>query len=197
MSIEFEWTRAFQKVLGKPAYEFRDGLIRQTSRGKQAYSPLATPALYLKFSQLDGSPPACVGFASNFGLLEKAANSNRPPTEALDFWRSEIKKMKALVGAGTGHFRTAGRISLDVTSIDIGLVYGMPDMKPKLIMHPSSLLSAMRLQLAQALAGGAAILTCQQCGTWFEAGADAKRSVAKFCSDKCRFRFNYERRVKK
>jgi len=66
-----------------------------------------------------------------------------------------------------------------------------------ILLRPITLMDAMLLQLAQAQAGGGSIATCQQCGKWFEVGAEGKRKVAKFCSDQCRNRFNYERRTQK
>ncbi len=198
--IQFEWTRAFGKSPSHAAYDYHGGKIRQIGRGKQKYSPLATEALYLKFAQLDGSPAACVGFAESCGLLEHQASSTNPPSEDLSFWRAEIRRMKVLILAlpkvvkvvnSRGTFATVG-------SVDILLVPGVgSNAKPVMVFEPRNLLQAMNLQMAQSITGGNTVLTCQQCGTWFEVGADAKRAVAKFCSDKCRFRFNYERRAGK
>ena len=64
------------------------------------------------------------------------------------------------------------------------------DAKPVMVVEPRNLLQAMNLEMAQFVAGGGSLLTCQQCGHWFEAGHRGKRTVAKFCSDSCQpFRY--------
>jgi hypothetical protein len=58
-------------------------------------------------------------------------------------------------------------------------------------VRPKTLLTALWLQLAQALSGGKKISACLHCGEWFEAGPDTdKRFDAKFCSDEHRIAFN-------
>jgi hypothetical protein len=200
VKIEFEWTRAYAKTLGQPAYDFENGKIRQIGRGKQRYSPLSNQSLYLDFAQLDSSPAACVGFAEKWGLLMTPASTSNPPFEELYFWRAEIKKMQAMIGALPRVVRMANSRGTyaRVGSVDVLLVPGTgADARPVMVMEPRNLLQALNLELAQSVAGGASLLTCQQCGRWFEVGADAKRTVAKFCSDRCRNRFNYERRTQK
>jgi hypothetical protein len=87
-----------------------------------------------------------------------------------------------------------------ITSVDVLL---STDSAPAgahrgLVLRPPSLIDAIKLQLAQSVASGNAISTCQQCSKWFEVGGKGKRNIAKFCSDRCRSRFNYEQqRVQK
>jgi len=198
IQIEFEWTRAFAKAPGAHCYEHADGKIRQISRGKQRYSPLANQSLYLDFARLDGSPPACVAFAEKWGLLVTPASSKEPASEDLSFWRAEIKKMQALIGMLPTVIRVANSRGTyaRVGSLDVLLVPGTgPEARPVMVMEPRNLLQAMNLEMAQFVTGGGSLLICQQCGRWFEAGHGGKRVVARFCGDTCRNRFHYEKGV--
>jgi hypothetical protein len=200
IQIEFEWTRAFAKAASAHSYEYADGKIRQIGRGKQRYSPLASQSLYLDFARLSGTPAACVAFAEKWGLLVTPASATEAPAEDLSFWRAEIKKMQALIGMLPTVIRVANSRGTyaRVGSLDVLLVPGTgPDAKPVMVMEPRNLLQALNLEMAQFVAGGGSLLTCQQCGRWFEAGHRGKRTVAKFCSDSCRNRFHYERGVSK
>jgi len=87
-----------------------------------------------------------------------------------------------------------------ITELDVILVPGKPDGRLALSLRPKVLVDAMRVQLAQSIAGGNEISVCEVCGSWFEKGGrggDAKRSIARFCSDKCRNQFHNERRASK
>jgi hypothetical protein len=60
-----------------------------------------------------------------------------------------------------------------------------------------SLLSALWLQLIQALRGDAKLRDCLHCGIWFEVGPGTGRRLdAKFCSDQHRVLFNSLKRTK-
>jgi hypothetical protein len=196
--IKFEWTRAFAKSPGEPAYALAGGTIRQVSRGKQSYSPLENQALYLDFAQLK-TPHEYLAFVEKWGLLMAPASASAPlPSEDLSFWRAEIKRMLGLVRMLPTVIKTANSRGTyaRVGSVDVLLVPGTgPDARPVMVMEPGNLLQAMNLELAQSVAGGAALNECQQCKRWFEAGRGAKRSIAKFCSDSCRNRFHYEKGV--
>lgn len=64
-----------------------------------------------------------------------------------------------------------------------------------LMIVPSSLLSAMWLQLAHAIAGNKDYRACRECGNWFEVSRaeDARTARRMFCSDACKSR-DYRRR---
>jgi hypothetical protein len=192
-TIEFKWPRP-------RLCELAGGAIRQIGSGRDnQWAPLEhVPDLYLQFAQLDGSEDACLAFARGFGLLTTPAKTGAE--ERIDDWQREIKRMESLTRM-VGMVKTANarRVLLRVTTIDVALLSGEshgstvePAVKPILVLQPKTLLDAMKLQLAQAQAGGATLHTCDQCGRLFEVGAGAKRSVAKFCSDKCRQRHHYE-----
>jgi hypothetical protein len=196
--IEFKWPRPYKCALSTDDKAGR--VIRQVGSGRDIrWEPLKhSPDLYLRFAQLDGSEGACVDFAGKYGLLTIPAKVGA--AERLDGWQREIKKMKSLINV-VKSVRTANsrRIRMQMTTIDVALLSGEPgwDVKPALVLQPKTLLAAMQLQLAQGQAGGTSLHSCNQCGDLFEVGADAKRSVAKYCSDKCRMRSHYDRKVKK
>jgi len=194
IDTEFKWSRGFEYEIG-----IHEGMrvIRQSSRTRQTFEPLKVPTkLYLAFSELDGSPEAYVDFARKWGLLEKPADEGA--WEFVHVWRSEIKKMKNLIGfVSMVKTEDGRRLRMEMASLKAFLVSGEPNTRPALVLQPPSLLEAMKLQLAQSHASGAALQRCSQpsCGKWFEVGAAGKRSVAKFCSDTCRNRYHYERRA--
>jgi hypothetical protein len=203
LNADFEWTRAYPKAGDRPAaaYGYSDGQIRQIARGKQRYRPFASEDLYLKFADLDGSPEACLGFANSWGLLEKPVNISNPPSEALEFWRREIRRIKSLINALPGVVKLAnsrGTFAV-VGELNVLLVPGNgKSASPSLVMEPKTLLQAMNLQLALWVAGGGSLFTCEQCHKPFQAGVRVqRRSISKFCSVGCKNRHHYERRIER
>jgi len=206
LAIDFEWTR--RRADGGIGYECVDQKIRQVGRPSEKLRPLEIhPTLYLDFAKLSAAPAKpltaeaiaeCVKFAKTWGLLTMHAREGAE--EDLHLWQREIKKMKGLI-AMAPMIRTANsrRVRAHVTSVDISLESRLPDARPALVLQARTLLDAMLVQFAQSTASGNSLHVCAQCGEWFEvgAGADAKRSVAKFCSDRCRNRHHYERRIGK
>jgi hypothetical protein len=133
--------------------------------------------------------------------------------ERLDDWQREIRKMqgamsflKATDEQPGGGVRTANsrRVRFKMTSIDVALLSGPSDAqsnnfgRPTLVLQPQNLLDGMYLQLAKFVAGDGSLQVCKQCGEWFERGAtEARRSIAIFCSEKCKNRFHYLERAKR
>jgi hypothetical protein len=198
IKINFEWSRAFPKAAGESAYEFADGKIWKIGRGVQRYFPLENEQLFLEFAQLDSSPTACVAFAERFGFLQWPARSHPPARfEELNFWQREIKRMMALIRALPTVVRVANSRGTyaRVGKIDVLLVPGSGlNSKPVLVMEPGNLLEAMNLQLAQFVAGGNPLLTCQECHQFFAAGRGAKRTISRFCKTECRNKYHNARR---
>lgn len=62
----------------------------------------------------------------------------------------------------------------------------------RIAIVPETLLAGMWIQLAQELASGSKIHSCQNCGTLFPAGASGRRSDARFCSEPCRKQAHYK-----
>lgn len=188
IDVDFIWHRASSYELGVSA---RGKVIRQKGR-LAPYSPLRLETLPLHFAKLDGSPKACLDFATRFGFLETVPGAG--DEESVSDWRHSIMLVRGWVEMiAAGNLALPGLASNSlITTVDV-LVGYEPSGARRLVLRPRALLNAMLLQLAQS----SAIATCQQCGQWFEVGAAGKRVVAKFCSDKCRNRFNYERRAEK
>jgi hypothetical protein len=204
IDIGFEWTRGLKYERVRAA----DGklVVRQIGRNDRPFKPLEisseTP-LYLRFANLDGSPESCRAFAEAWGLLTLQARAGA--AENVDGWKAEIKKMRSLVSSlgvtrgdpgGILAASPAVRIQFKITTLAVSLESQAPGERPALVMRPENLLAAMQLQLAKFVAGDGSLRVCKQCGQWFEAGpGDARRSVAVFCSERCKNRFHYLKRV--
>jgi hypothetical protein len=152
-------------------------------------------ALYLTFSNLKRTPEACLGFARRWGFLVADARADK--WESVSVWCGAIDNMRTAI-----EDLAAGRVSLPpqgetVGSADIRIQPGGPN-GLRLAVVPRNLISALWMQLVQAVTSGAKLLSCEMCGNWFEAGAGHRRVVARFCSTACRDRFhNIRRRDKK
>lgn len=57
-----------------------------------------------------------------------------------------------------------------------------------LYLVPRSLLGALWLQFAQAVAGNKSYRQCEYCAAWFEVSLGASRPTRLYCSDACRFK---------
>jgi hypothetical protein len=200
----FEWSKAYAKRSGQPAYEFRNGKICQLGTGVQKYLPLQAETLFEKFTALDGTPATCVAFAENYGLLTEEAGTRHLPSEYLSVWQEEIKQIAALkrMLPALTTWGKSRRINIVAGDLKVLLAPGEgPDALPRITIEPDNLLQAMRLQLAQFIAGGGTWINCQneECGRPFPIrrarGEGAKRTIARFCSDSCRNRYHYLERT--
>src|SRR5262245_21436823 len=139
VSIDFGWTRGYSYELTPRT---RPKAIRQTSRRKEPIRPLEIySSIYADFAQLDGSPNACLTFASRWGLLRVPARDDAE--EDLDFWRAEIRKMRSWIGALDRHYSTVNMASLDVAVSFTP--FADPGATAALVLRPKSLLDAMVL----------------------------------------------------
>lgn len=196
--IDFEWGRAadgYEIVWPKPkaAGEKRGtriitGDVGPTLEPKSdrtiRYRPLDEhPALFKEFAELDSSPEAILEFANKYGLL----NDDGPPCR---LWNDGIITLKAAVilwerGAEEPFIQAWNATKLG--QISIKLVCRGQKETPGLAMVPSSLESAMYIQLAQAITGNRGLQRCLWCATWFLFGAGTgRRKSAHYCSDHCR-----------
>lgn len=60
--------------------------------------------------------------------------------------------------------------------------------RPELCIYCPTLLGAVWLQLADAVANNRSFSQCRQCGQWFEISPEAARSNRRYCSDRCRIK---------
>jgi hypothetical protein len=87
-----------------------------------------------------------------------------------------------------------------ITTVEVALVPGKPHGRAVHSFRPGVLRDAMRIQLSQSIVSGNAVNVCPVCGNWFERGGrggDVKRSIARFCSDRCRNAFHNKQRASK
>lgn len=201
IKINFDWTRAYAKEPGQPAYAFKNGKIQQIGRGKQSYLPLEHELLFLDFAQLDPSPDPCIGFAEKWGLLtERAYSTGELPSEDLSTWRAEIKRMLVLIRMLPTVVRVANSRGTyaRVGKIDVLLVPGTGlNATPVMVMEPGDLLQAMNLEMVHFISGGGSLLICKQCQRYFQAGRGgkgSKRVIARFCTDRCKHAFHNAQR---
>ena len=212
INIDFEWPRGRAYELVDPvlpktddpfAAKIDEPHIRQTGRTeKERRTPLAIDSeLHFRFANLDGTPEACLKFAHHWGLLRTYAETGAQEPHSL--WRKEIQRMKAtLEGLRRAVEENAiAPTGAPITEMDLMLLPGKPGDRPLLSFRPHNLLSAMRVQLAQSVAGGNSIRRCPVCNIWFETAgrgsADTRRSIAIFCSKPCKNRHHYLRRAGK
>jgi hypothetical protein len=217
--IGLDWTRGADYECVPSPKEKSAQIIRQIGKEKIPVWPLNNPQLYLAFANLDGTAGACLTFARDVGLLATRASAGA--FERLDVWQREIKKMKSLIsmlGAKEnppgGIIRTANSrmVRFEATSIKVILESrprldkddrpifdpNNPDNRPVLVLQPQSLREGMQLQLAQRVATEGSIYICKQCAKPFEAGVgEGRRSIAQFCSQRCKNRYHYLRRIGK
>ena len=154
--------------------------------------------LFVDFARLDGSDESCLRFASSFGFLglfpdDKAADHVGPDGEALRWWREEIANMRRAVDAWeTSPDAFSSHQEILITRLDASLV--PIDGRPTLRIRPRTLIGAIRLQFAQAVASGLNIRTCDHCGKLFEIGGAGRTRKARFCSDRCRTDYHVAKR---
>lgn len=80
-------------------------------------------------------------------------------------------------------------------SVQPALMCQLPSYGLVVRLRPLSLLGAMWLQFAEAVAGGDTVRECAECKKWFQVnvGADARKARRKFCSNLCKLH-DYRRR---
>jgi hypothetical protein len=192
--IDFTWGRARYELARKNTVIRRRGT-------SELYSPLRMETLPFEFARLDGSPEECLRFCQLFGFL-KMWPDPKGDEETISLWRDAIALVKSWItdfaGGVTvrdpqGKLRTGAfyGVNASITQVNVGVGPNPSGSgSRRLILKPPDLLSAMLLQIAAA----SAIASCQQCGHFFDIGGEGRRVIAKFCSDECRNRHNYEKR---
>ena len=167
--------------------------------GKQhSYQPLKFfDTLYRHFARIETEDQA-LEFANKWGLLTKRDGSEEVKTflQEADFFRKALKQSHPSRKKNIPEFNIEVRspVFANLTASIIIDASG----RPKLDILPNNLLDALWLQLAQTLASGTDIRTCQLCGQYFEVGSGSKKRLdARFCSDEHRVQFHSRRRSTK
>lgn len=187
--------RSARIITGEPSgpHIVRNGGPLRTTRPLEFHR-----TLFMEFARLDESDGSCLGFANRFGFLglfpdEKADDRVGPLGEPLILWRDAIVNMRRAVDAWEASPDTfASSQELTITRLDVSLV--PIDGRPTLRIRPRSLIGAIQLQFAQAVATGLDIRTCDHCGKIFETGGMGRTRKARFCSDRCRTDYHVARR---
>jgi hypothetical protein len=145
--------------------------------GRLKRTPLNNhPALFAEYANVT-TPEALLKFVSEYGPLNRDGI-------VPDLLR-EAKRMKR---HREGQRREA---IINVSNLNAVLVTDRIKGAITVKIVPPTLLDALWFQLAQALQYGAKWRTCRHCGEGFLAGGDSgRRSIAAFCSDEHRKRFN-------
>jgi hypothetical protein len=194
IDIKFSWTRFHSYEIAKVGSR---KLIRPAGRKSDQVDPLKIETdkpLFSRFAALDGSDEAISQFAQTWGLLRSEKSTEG---EFLPDWQAEIERMRQQITFLTDEppRRPANGGAWKMTALDVLLVPKSAEAdgdRYTMLLQPRNLLEAMNLQLAKSVASGGAIRACKQCGEWFEAGAgESRRSIAIFCSEKCKNRFHY------
>jgi hypothetical protein len=199
--VELDWPVASGYVVrpsailrGQPALFAEDGAAITWQRPLEA-----NPQLYLQFARLDGSEQSCLGFARTNGLL---FHRSRRTGDPLKLWREYIEHLKHIIEfckLGTANPRQAlrqfGRQKLGLLAkFSPILSLQGPLAPPTLSMRCDSLLGGIQVQAVQSILGGRKLVQCVECSTWFEVGPGARRSLAKFCSPRCKDTFHNRRK---
>jgi hypothetical protein len=204
IDIGFKWSRGHDYECVPWANDKTVQIIRQVGRATDLVEPLGIPSkLFLRFANLKLGklevPIECLTFAKHFGLLQTPASPGA--AEQLEGWVREIRKMKGLISAfgltseRKGGILRSARLNFKAPSIEVSLESREPGKRPDLIMRPSNLRDLMLLQMAQTVATDGSIDACQECGNFFEIGVGgARRSIAKFCSERCKNHHHYKLR---
>jgi hypothetical protein len=223
LDIEFAWPVALAGyAINKIAHPDKSGsglfLVAQGDEMRWR-NPLAeNPVLFRRFALLPDTAAACIEFANEYGLLfgvdyreiepvdrARLEDPSRPAffefdRDSIDEWSRQIRRLQRLVERWD-RARAAGESTAPYwedlrrpqLTVDLVLRSG----RPGICLQPDCLLSGIDLQFYQAVAGMTELRACEQCGDWFECGpGGGRRTVSRFCSDRCRFNFHNERRSK-
>jgi hypothetical protein len=165
------------------------------------------PSLYAQFANLDGSEKACLKFAENYGTLIFKPGSIRWPTssigefETLGEWRSSIKWIRDTIRRcelsrdnPQEAFRQFGKRDKTLFGVKLTLSVKSAHSPATVDAGPENLFAALELQAIQSILGGRRSHQCIECTNWLEIGAGARRSLAKFCSTRCKD--SYHNRLK-
>lgn len=168
----------------------RETLLVPPERAVRRYNPLEEfPALFMEFAYIELAPAAVKVFADAYGLLH-----TRQGVEAIEDWYSEIRGMHTAVRMWRDAKNRDDRRKFveafnnrDRSNIHVLLESHIGVEHPTLHIKPNDLLSAMWLQLAQAVSANLNLRRCAQCPAWFTYGTGTgRRKSAHYCSDRCR-----------
>jgi hypothetical protein len=159
-----------------------------------AYEPMAKfTDLYLTFARSVTSPETLLAFVEAYGPLT-ADGLQADRGDVVDEVLEQALTMRRLLETTRGWARVKAATNEVLGYLprpEVALVIDPATRTPRLQFIAPSLLAALWLQLGQALGSGAAVRTCQHCGTLFEAGPGTGRRLdAKYCSPEHQIAYN-------
>jgi len=175
-------------IAGSGEQRMDHGSIVQRGNGCDLLRPLSVQNLCLQFASLELTSTSCLSFAQKWGFLTKPASGST--FEPVSLWLDEIKRMRDALD-------NSGPLKLENGVILPAHIELRPGPEGVVIRtRPATLLGGLWLQLAERIAGGATLITCDHCGQWFAAGSPGgRRRVARFCSPKCKHGWHNARRA--
>lgn len=114
---------------------------------------------------------------------------------------TEIANMQADLGSivksgNWGPAEKAVRLNACLTNTQLRPSVDVTESGVRISVHADDLYSLMAMELASAVEVGAALTSCEHCGThYFTGPLTGRRSHSKFCSDRCRVAAMRERNV--
>jgi hypothetical protein len=163
--------RPGQSLLDVPSTEIEPARIVGRGGKLQSYRPLEIPGLVGRFFEMATSEKGVLEFVEKFGPLTHQGLRGKG-----EIVPEVVDQAKAMVRYGT---RGLGKFEAWIEIDHEGM---------RLKVRPTCLLDALWLLLAQT---NTRSKVCQQCRKPFPIGvAVGRRRDAKFCSDKCRIKFN-------
>lgn len=177
-------------LLLEPRFQTDPLFVVPKGKAKKRYRPLVEhDALFRQFAELQQTPEAVAGFASDFGLLGLFE-----PFEPVIEWYDFIWYMKTAVDEWEAAKKsgdlapTIDRLNaIEGVQMRVRLSRGADSTKAILRLQPPSLWHGLRLQFAQAVASSDRLRKCAICPTWFRYGTGTgRRKSGDYCSDRCR-----------
>ncbi len=175
------------------------------------YNPFVKePALFRIFANLEVEPNAILKFANQYGDFATLWNMSEGVEYFLEDWRLAIDGMQEAVQqadefiAAEESRRKRSKNTKAVIELvneilgeaEIFLTASQQNGGIGLRMHAMNLLSAMRLQLVDAITEEKRYRKCEHCSKPFEVSPQVNRSDRMFCSDNCRVKAYYRRKQK-
>ena len=161
-----------------------------------SYRPLETfPTLFRQFATAEPTSRGILDFINSFGPLTRDGLDEKRG-ENVSALIEQVKAMRQVINVYPREDkpdlpRLLGTNGIELSSIKTSLISDPVTRMPRLQLSVVDLLTALWLQLGQALSSGATIRRCEHCGLLFEAGPGTGRRLdAKFCRDEHRVAFN-------
>lgn len=188
-------------------YPYGDKYLIAISRRIERYRPLEIfPALFMELAGTEPTPNGAARFINRYGLPHSATDTgigtpadlwavlsdSKAMKSGIRAWERlrETGDVKSLVRRVEGKLRRAAHLSVELRAVEGQSV-------PSMVLVPHTLLDAIWLQFAQAVAANHDFRRCDECLKWFEIAPGKGRPEKRFCSNACSMRAYRKRRAAK